>query len=232
MTDEQQDDLWGKAGRGNKGAQAILVEYRLPQVIGDAKRFWRLGEHVVDDLIQEGVFAVYRLAVRGRTDDAPFGAIAQMAARRAMVTWLRNTQGHRAMRVPERRRQGVRPVSLDAMEAEHWMAAPVSQPEYGPDEIRKLHRLLAGLPERERDVVVRRARGEQTRDIAKAYGTGDWQIGELEDRALRLLRARWDRTSPPMTTVRNAPCRISKVTFGRDGGRWRSSRKTNAPVAV
>jgi RNA polymerase sigma-70 factor (ECF subfamily) len=58
---------------------------------------------------------------------------------------------------------------------------------------RRLRTLLAGLPERERELLaLKYGAGETNRAIAKATGLGESNVGTILHRTVAALRARWD----------------------------------------
>jgi RNA polymerase sigma factor (sigma-70 family) len=182
---DKQDDLIAAAQRGDLAATGRVAEMFLP-LCAAAAREAGAPSSLLEDAIAEGVCGLYRaLRSYDPSRNRPFAAYARVVVRRWVAAWLASEAcafppGTVSIDAPL---EGLDVESLhdvlpsDAMiDDEHVISG-------------RLGRALAGLPDADRHIVLRRAAGDTHETIATDLGVARQAVQQHEARAHRLLRA-------------------------------------------
>jgi RNA polymerase sigma factor (sigma-70 family) len=170
-------------------ANETRIEHALPAVQKLARIFARRSAVDRDDLVSVGNEAVVRAHLSFDPDrGSDFGAHAWTRVRYAMLEHVRRE----AIRRRRERERGLI-VELDADQAPAVLgvAETVTTDREGVErmfEARDLLRRVARLPGRERDVLVRKLRGEEHAEIAQALGISSSRAWQLRAQAVYRLR--------------------------------------------
>ena len=149
---------------------------QLPRVLNFFR--YRLGVTAdVEDLTARTFEKAWQARHRYRRDVAGFATWLLTIARNVAIDHLRSQKRH------------------EPLEEAAAVAAPDHTPEQQAvrqSEAQRLAALLATLPPRDRELVAMKYGGEMTnRDIARATGLSESNVGTILHRAVETLRARW-----------------------------------------
>lgn len=157
-----------------------VITAELPHVF-NYFRYQGLGDDVAEDLAAATLEKVWRARASYRSDKAGVGTWLMTIARRTAIDHFRSS-------LPE--------VDLEVLEETHHALAVHSEPEETlqlREEIERLRRLLATLPERERELVALKYGAEMTnRAIAKLTGLSESNVGTILHRVVNHLRVQME----------------------------------------
>jgi RNA polymerase sigma-70 factor (ECF subfamily) len=177
MPSELEHELVARAaGRPpDTGAFVELYDFYLPRIYGFIYR--RIGERsVAEDLTAATFEKAWRHRARYRRDLAAFGTWLMVIARNTATDYYRRARPHVTLEHAEH---------LPAGETPEDIAEKRSEAD-------KLARLLATLADRDRELLaLRYGAGLSNREIARASGLSESNVGTILHRAIAALRARW-----------------------------------------
>ncbi|MDX6542076.1 MAG: polymerase primary sigma factor [Gaiellales bacterium] len=159
------------------------VRQALQQALAEQSRPYRLTRHALWDL-HEAKTAQEQLWQTDRSEPS--------------LTRLADHLGWPGERVAHVLRSGQTPEHPDAIDL---VEDPLSSQTYDDVIARvtatQIRPLLLALPERERDILERRANDETLRTVARALGLSHQRVATLEERAIAKLNASADTTTAP-----------------------------------
>jgi RNA polymerase primary sigma factor len=193
-----------RARAGDAAAVAALLAFHEPFVVRLASRYAALNPGVgFEDLVSVGKAALV-LDALPRYDFRPGVKFLSYAGHWVSRAIREAAHYSRLIRVPRTslqmgfclgdalRAKNVAFAGDDEQDVLGGLAAREGGDGYGPDEIDKLRRLLAELPDRDREVLhARYAEGRTLREIGERYGITKECVRQCEKKALAKLRERF-----------------------------------------
>ncbi len=155
-----------------------------------------VGGLSVEDVFREALHALLQYEPEG---DVDWAAVAMTIARRRAIAAVRTAKKHRQL--PDGSEIDITSLDQENDEGER-LVDELADPGDGPDDeaidrVLRADRLLAFrkvaeevLPQRDRGIVFRRARGETYKAIAKDVGLTEQRVGQIDRDSLRKINAR------------------------------------------
>ncbi len=167
---------WGLSPAREADWDALYAE-QLPRIYNFFR--YRVGDgSVAEDLTSRTFEKAWQARLRYRRDRAAFGTWLLVIARNVAVDHWRGRRDHAPLETADAVAGGVTPEELSERRSD----------------FERLSRLLAALPERDRELVALKYGSElNNREIAKATGLSETNVGTILHRAIEKLRAGWTK---------------------------------------